>query len=619
MTEAEPERGAEREEPARDTRSWVEVMEPEGSQGTIRDLPRLLAASIRLVWEAGRRELALTAALQLLAAAGTGVQLLVGKAVLQSVLGADGSFTSVLPALGVLVGLTVALDLARAAEQELSRVLAELVSRRALDRVIDVAVSVDLLAFEQPDFYDRLRRAQAQGTFRALQTVNGLLGLVGAGVAAVGIVIALAALQPLLLPLVALGYLPLWLASSRNSRDSYGFSWGMTANDRQRAYLQHLLLDRQPAKELRAFALAPFLRRLYERLYDQRIAELRALSRRRAVRSLVASLGSAAVMAASVGLLAWLYVSGRMTLATTGAAVFGLYQLGARLAGMHFSATSLYESTLFVRDYRAFLAEQPPPRERRPAEPLARLELAGVTFTYPGSTRPAVEDVSLELGPGEIVALVGENGSGKTTLAKLIAGLYPPERGRVLWNGGDVAEVEPDVAVIFQDFVRYLLTAGENIGVGRHERAGDATAVEEAAARAGADRFVGRLPQGYDTLLGREFVGGYDLSVGQWQLLALARAFFRDASLVILDEPTAALDARAESRLFERMRDLLEGRAAVLISHRFSSVRSADRIFVLEHGRVVEHGSHDDLVSLDGRYAELFALQAAAYQKSTLR
>jgi ATP-binding cassette subfamily B protein len=613
------EAGPEPEEPARDTRSWVEVMEPEGSQGTIRDLPRLLGASIALVWEAGRRELALTAALQLLAAGGTAVQLFVGKAVLQSVLGADGSFASVLPALALLVGITIALDLARAAEQELSRVLAELVGRRALDRVIDVAVSVDLLAFEQPDFYDRLRRAQAQGTFRALQTVNGLLGLVGAGVAAVGIVVALAALQPLLLPLVALGYVPLWLASSRNSRDSYGFAWGMTANDRQRAYLQHLLLDRSPAKELRAFALAPFLRRLYERLYDERIGELRALARRRAARSLVASLGSAAVMAASVGLLAWLYVSGRMSLATTGAAVFGLSQLGARLTGMHFSATSLYESTLFVRDYRAFLAEQPPPRTRRPAEPLARLELADVTFTYPGSTAPAVDEVSLHLGPGEIVALVGENGSGKTTLAKLIAGLYPPERGRVLWNGEAVAALEPDVAVIFQDFVRYLLTAGENVGVGRHERAGDAAAVEDAATRAGADRFVGRLPQGYDTLLGREFVGGYDLSVGQWQLLALARAFFRDASLVILDEPTAALDARAESQLFERMRELLEGRAAVLISHRFSSVRSADRIYVLEHGRVVEHGSHEELLALAGRYAELFSLQAAAYQKSTLR
>jgi ATP-binding cassette, subfamily B, bacterial len=596
-------------------------MNPEDARGSFRDLPRLLADSFRLVWSAGRNEFLVTSTLQLLSAVAIAGQLFIAKDLFDAVLGAGGTrdLTAVVPELAALLAITIGLDVARAVQNEQTRVLSELVGRRALERVLDVSTRIDLLAFESPDFYDQLTRARAQGQYRAFQIVSGFLGLIGSLVASVGLIIALAAMQPVLLPFVVVGYIPLWIVASRNTRDLYQWTRGMTPNERERSYLQSILTRRDPAKEVRSFGTADFLRERYDRLYDQRIDELRSLARRRTLRSLVGSLGSTGVLAATVATLAFLYVDGRMDLATLGASVFGLYQLGGQLRGVHFSAASLYESVVFIRDYATFLALRPEESAGRAApRGFDRLLAEEVRFTYPDSDRPALDGVSLEIGRGEVVALVGENGSGKTTLAKIVAGLYRPEFGRVLWDGVDVADVDREqlrasIAVIFQDFERYLLPARENVGMGRHERIDDLGSVVAAATRADADEFLATLPEGYETMLGREFSGGYDLSIGQWQRVALARAFFRDAPFVILDEPTAALDARAESRLFERLRDLLEGRSVLLISHRFSSVRSADRIYVLERGRVVEHGSHEQLMAAGGRYAELFTLQARAY------
>jgi ATP-binding cassette subfamily B protein len=599
----------------------------EEQKGTWRDLPMLLGRSLALVWRAGRNEFLVTSALQLMSALGLAAQLFVAKAVFDAILSAgrgSGAFASILPELVALAVLTVTLDVLAALRTEQSRTLGELVGRRALDRIMDVSTRVDLLSFESADFYDRLRRAQATGPFRALQIAQGSVGLVGALVAAAGIVIALAALQPLLLPLVLVGYVPLWIVGRLNSRDFYRFGFQMTPNDRMRSYLQRIMMERDPAKEVRSFNLAPVVRRRYDALYDERIKELRSLARRRTLRSVLGSFAQSFLTALAIGGMAYLYVSGRIGLATGGAAVFGLYQLSGRLSAIHWNLNSLYESMLFVRDYESFLALEPGLAAEADApapRAFTTLEVDDVSFTYPEATRPALDGVSLEIRAGEVVALVGENGSGKTTLAKVLAGLYRPQRGHVLWDGVDVNDVDRDdlrrsIAVIFQDFERYLLTARENVGFGRPERVDDRDGIADAALRADAHDFIDALPDSYETMLGREWLGGYDLSIGQWQRVALARAFFRDAPFVILDEPTAALDARAESALFDRMGELLEGRSVVLISHRFSSVRNADRIYVLQHGRVTEQGTHAELMALGGHYAELFTLQARAYVES---
>ncbi|HYY07533.1 MAG TPA: ABC transporter ATP-binding protein, partial [Actinomycetota bacterium] len=296
--------------------------------------------------------------------------------------------------------------------------------------------------------------------------------------------------------------------------------------------------------------------------------------------------------------------------------------VGARLTEAGYAAGTLSEAALYLEDYRMFLDLLPRAKAERPSDPapssFRQLEVDRITFTYPSGTEPALEDVSLSIDAGEVVALVGENGSGKTTLAKMLAGLYRPGAGSIRWDGVDVATVDPDelrrsIALIFQDFIRYHLPARDNVGLGRPEATDDLEAIREASTHAGADPILSKLPQGYETMLGPEFIGGTDLSIGEWQRVALARALFRDAPFVILDEPTAALDPRAEHELFRRIRSFLTGRTVLLISHRFSSVRSADRIYVLDGGHVVESGSHEELMRVDGLYAELFTLQAAAY------
>jgi ATP-binding cassette, subfamily B, bacterial len=552
----------------------------------------------------------------------------VGRRVLEAVLSTQhtsAGLASVWPSAVLLGVITALLGLAGVVLREQQRMLSELTSRYAQDRILDVTCAVELAAFDEPEFHDRVARAQA-GVMHAPQMVFGLQGLGRSLAGTIGAAVALLAVAPLLVPVALLALLPGWLASGRRGRAFYHFGVIMTPKDRERSYLASLLTGRDPAKEVRAFGLAGFLRARYQRLSDERIAEMRKISARQVRGMAAADLASAATIAASIGVILWLAVSHHLSLAAAGAGTAALVLLGQRLAFAGQSAGMLQESAMFIDDFLAFAKLAPPaqsPPEAgepgREAAPFGRIETEEVTFSYPGSERVALRGVSMRIEPGEVVALVGANGSGKTTLAKLLAGLYVPTEGRVCWDGRDTREVASrellsHSAVVFQDFIRYALSAGDNIALGRHERSGDTAGIRRAAEQAGADKDISSLPAGYETLLGPAFIDGTDLSTGQWQRVALARTFFRDAPLVILDEPTAALDAKAEHELFGKIGELFADRSVLLISHRFSTVRAADRIYVLRDGQVVESGTHEALMAACGTYAELFTLQATPYQ-----
>jgi len=590
----------------------------------LRRLPRLVAGSVRLCYRAARREFVSSVVLQLMAGAALAAQLLLGRRVLDAVLASrtTGGFAGVVPELIALAVVSALVSFANMARSEQERLITELTSRHAVSQVLEVATAVDLLAFERPAFHNRLQRALVNAEIRPSQMAGGVVGIVSSLFAIVGIGVALLVLQPVFLVLVVVAYVPAWLTSLRASRVAHDFAVGQTERDRARLYIRQVLSGKDEAKELRAFNLGAFLRDRHDALLEARIADLRTMVARRLRLGLVGGLVTSFLTAAAVGVLIWLATNGRIDASGATAAAGAIVLLGQRLRGLAASAGSLYEGSLFLEDFTTFVEAMPAIAAARPtaAAPasFAVLSVEDLSFTYPSRDEPSLRHVSMHVGAGEVVALVGTNGSGKTTLAKLLAGLYPPTAGVVAWDGVDAAGLDADqlragVAVVFQDFMKYYLTAGENIGVGRHERITDQERIAAAARQAGAHDYLAALRDGYATRLGPQYFGGSDLSIGQWQRVALARAFFRDAPFLVLDEPTAALDPRAERDLFDRIRELASGRSVLLISHRFSSVRSADRIYVLSDGEIVEEGTHVQLMERRGPYAEMFTLQASAY------
>lgn len=583
---------------------------------------RLVAQSAREVWRADPVGTVLAVTLQIVGAAAALGVVVAAKLVFDVLLRPDRAAVGLVPALVGLAFMTALTGAAGSMQTQQNRLLGEKVSQRVWDRVLDTTARADLVAYESFGFSTALERIQNNAVSRPFGVTLSLLGLAGSllGVGAMCAVLVHA--DPLLVPILLSAGLPAMLLSKWASRTEFGFAHRMTPSYRRRTYLRQLLTLRPYAAELRAFDWTGPLRAHHRRLNRRYSGQLRTLVRRRQLIAALTSLGVAVALTAALLAIVELVRRGRIGLAEAGAAAIAARMLSGQLSSMFVAAGGLIESAPFLADLDRFVAAGPPaapPGRRRGLREGLRLHC--VTFRYPGQERSAVDSVGIHIRAGEVVALVGENGSGKTTLAKIVAGLYDAEHGTRRWDGADIsaADLRASVSVIFQDFVRYQMTVRDNIamGEGGDAPAGDETvaeAVVEAARRAGVLAALNGSAEGIDTALGRDLDEGVDLSGGQWQRLALARALYRDTALVVLDEPTAALDPRAEHELFADVRSVLDGRAALLISHRFSSTRTADRIYVMDGGRIVESGTHDELIARAGQYAQLYALQAATYR-----
>jgi ATP-binding cassette, subfamily B, bacterial len=582
---------------------------------------------MRIVWDSGPSVVASGLIFRVGVSLLPLAMLAVSRLIIDSIVAVVSGKQPLRPDFWWLVGLEFALAILAGA---LGRVvdycdalLADKYTRYVSVRVMEHASRLDLAAYEDPIFYDKLERARVQATDRLgmIQSSGRLLQL---AITTLSLSASILFFSPWLLLLLVICVVPAFLGESHFAFIGYSQNIRQTPVKRQLDYLRVLGASKEAAKELKLFGLSGFLSERYKQLFSGIYNQNVSLARKRLVAGAVLSvIGTVGYY----GAYAWVIlqtVRGGLSVGTMTFLAGALAGASTNIQNMFSTFSSIADQALFLTDLLEFFAFRPKVTSKPNALPAPRpictgFEFRNVSFQYPGNSRPVLDGLSFRLEPGERMALIGENGQGKTTIVKLLTRLYDPTAGAILLDGVDLREYNiedlcREIGVIFQDFMRYDLTANENIAVGRIEEKDDRSSIESAARKSMADGVIARLPLKYDQMLGRRFEGGVDLSGGEWQKLALARAYLRDAQVLILDEPTAALDARSEYEVFQKFAELTSGKMALLISHRFSTVRMSDRILVLENGRIAEDGSHDRLMALGGRYSEMFELQAASYR-----
>ncbi|MBA2812057.1 ABC transporter ATP-binding protein [Streptomyces sp. KM273126] len=592
----------------------------------VRRLPSLLASSFRLAWQADQRAARTVLAAEVGRGLAQAVSLLAVNTILARLMAGgpvEDRLKGAAPALTALAAVMLLAALLRAASTYGTGRLEPKVERVATELYLERAAAVELAAIEDDAFHKLLDTAKygAQAARRMIsysaRVVNAMISLV----AAAGV---LTVLHPALLPLLVTMTLPSAWSALTIARRRYESFHTWVQHTRAGHLISSLLTEPEAAPEVRVHGVGPFLLRHFRSMSESAEAEQERLARLAARTGLIAAAWTGIATVATYATLGGLLLAGAMALSVAGTAVIAIRTGSASLDTLVLEVNSLHEEALFVGDMQRLYVEAakraiPVGGDPLPTNP-REIRLENVTFTYPGkATRPALSDVTLTVPLGKIVALVGENGSGKTTLVKLLAGLYAPDRGRILWDDVDAATADRQqlaerIAMVAQDFKRWPFTARVNVAVGRPSAAPTDEHVSSSVAEAGAQDVVADLPRGLDTLLARGFSGGHELSGGQWQRLGIARAAYRRGHVLIVDEPTAALDARAELEVFEKIRALAgTGQTVILITHRLASVRHADLVHVLDQGRLVESGSPEELLATGGVYAELYSLQAEQF------
>jgi ATP-binding cassette subfamily B protein len=592
-------------------------------------VPGTVVLAVRWAWRASPQLTLLAAVVQLAAGAVTAFGLLATADVFTQLLAQGPTperVVAALPAIATVIAAGAARGLLDAAVAAVQGSLVPRVEQRAQDDLHAAVLGVNLAAFDDADFTELVERATTEGPSRIRSCVQDTGDLIAGLVSVSAAVVSAGVLHPVLAPVVLLAALPRGWATVRSARLMFASFVRMTSARRRSSVTSTLITGRDPAAEVRAFTTQSVLLGEHRRISDLITAEAVRLERDRTVVQLIGRTVSGIGTGLAYGVLALLLYAGGMPLALAGAAALAMRTAGQSVANTIYEINHLYEASFYLDLYRSCLDDatrrsRPSAIQRLRGDP-AEITLTAVSFRYPGQEQPAVDGVTCTLRRGEVIALVGENGSGKSTLAKLITGLYLADTGTVAWDGVDVAtvdqrELHERVSVVFQGPLRWPMHAENNVRIGRLDRPDPGGArLADAAARSGTDAVVAELPDGWATVLSRQFQGGRDLSGGQWQRLSVARGLYRDAPVVIADEPTAALDARAEHAVFAALRGLAGtggDRITLLVTHRLANVKHADQILVLEQGRLIEHGTHEQLIARRGTYHELFTIQASAY------